>query len=107
MSMVPELDASAQRLNIRMTEGDPINWQWIVEDGASWVGLYECAVKIGEDVFLLDNAVSISTVTDALFAVINDPVAEFLETSSGYPWDIQQIDGPTRFSGLLFVDRQT
>lgn len=103
--LVPELDASGQRFNIRMREGDPVNWQWIVEGGVAWVGTYVVTVLVGNTEVSLDSDVSASG-ADALFVIQDTVQPLFVPTASGYPWDIQAVGGITRFAGLLFVDAE-
>jgi hypothetical protein len=108
MPIVPELDASAQNLNLRMTEGDPLNFQWIVPGAASWAGAYTFRVRIDADTLLeLPATASVSNTTDALFVVTTVAAqAALVALTSGYRWDIQQTGGPTRYSGVLFVESQ-
>jgi len=104
--LVPELDASAQRFNIRMFEGDAINFEWVVPDTATWAGTYEFKVLAGGVVLTLNVSVTAQGL-DAKFSVVDSPQPELLATTSGYPWDVHDIGSDvTRFAGLLLVDEQ-
>lgn len=105
--LVPELDASAQRFNIRMYEGDAINFEWVVPDAANWAGTYEFKVLAAGNV-VLDLVVMVTAQgLDAKFSVVDAPQAELVATTSGYPWDVQDTAAQeTRFAGLLLVDEQ-
>jgi hypothetical protein len=104
--LVPELDASAQRFNIRMFEGDAINFEWIVPDAANWAGTY--VFKVGVDPAPIELAVTVTSQgLDAKFSVVDAPQVELVATTSGYPWDVQDtVAEETRFAGLLLVDEQ-
>lgn len=105
LTIVPELDASAQRFNIRMYEGDNVNFQWLVPTFSGWAGTYTFRVLLDDGTFLeLDNTVT-SVGADALFAVVDGPQSDLIEKLSGYPWEIEDVaEGLTRYAGLLFVD---
>lgn len=102
----PELDASAYDLDLRMSEGDPINFQWVAEGAAAWAGAHTCSVTVGDVVVPLACTVSVYNTTDALFAVVDGAQAALVATQSGYPWRIKADAGPTRFAGLLRVEAQ-
>lgn len=108
MPIVPELDASAQDLNLRMTEGDPLNFQWLVPGAAAWAGAYTFKVRINPDTLVsIAATASIVNTVDALFVVQTVAAQpEFVALTSGYHWDIQQASGPTRYSGVMFVEAQ-
>jgi len=101
--LIPELDASAQRFNIRMTEGDPINFEWVVPDCANWAGAYEFKVLADGVVLGLDVTVTAQGL-DAKFSVVDTAQPELVATTSGYPWDVQESGEQTRFAGLILVD---
>lgn len=105
--LVPELDASAQRLNIRMTEGDAINFEWLVPTFSGWAGTYDFMVLLDDGTELpIDNTVTAQG-SDALFSIIDGVKVELVEKSSGYPWSIRDVNEEiTRFAGLLFVDQE-
>jgi hypothetical protein len=104
--LIPELDASAQRFNIRMFEGDAINFEWVVPDTATWAGTYEFKVLVGTTVLSLDINVTAQGL-DAKFSVVDVPQPELVATTSGYPWDVHDTGADlTRFAGLLLVDEQ-
>lgn len=104
--LISEIDTSAQRVNIRMTEGDPVNAQWLVPGAASWAGTYVTKVLVGDVEINLACTVTVVNTTDALFVIQDEAQEDLIPTTSGYRWDIQQDDGPTRFGGLWFVDAE-
>lgn len=108
MPVIPELDASAQELNLRMTEGDPLNFQWLVPGAAAWAGNYTFKVRTSSEVLVsIACTATVSNVTDALFVVTTvSAQPEFLHNESGYRWNIQQTAGPTRYRGALFIEAQ-
>lgn len=105
--LVPELDASAQRLNIRMTEGDDINFEWLVPTFSGWAGTYDFIVLLDDGTELTIANTVTAQGSDALFSIIDVPQPMLVEKSSGYPWAIKDVtEGITRFAGLLFVDQE-
>lgn len=103
LASTPEIDASASEINLRMTEGDLLNFQWTVLAAAAWAGAYTAWVTIdGDDIPLTATAVAVSA--DALFTIASAPIAELVRNSSGYEWRVKQTGGLTRFGGLLFVE---
>lgn len=101
--LVPELDFSARRFNIRMTEGDAIEFMWLVPNAAGWAGTYEFKVDCGDYPISLSCSV-VAQDGDALFTVSDAPQEKLVHKPSGYLWSMRQTGGTTRFSGLIFVD---
>lgn len=99
----PELDASAQRFNIRMTEGDPIELAWSVPGAASWAGEYDFTVYVDDQSIALDSTVEADGL-DVAFSVSGDPQPLLTATTSGYAWAMSEVGGLTRFAGLMFVE---
>lgn len=97
---IAEIDASAFDLNLRMTEGDPINFQWTVEGAAAWAGTHIAYV----DVYELTATVTVVNTTDALFTITSLPIPELIPYPGGYRWGVQEDGGFTRFAGLLFIE---
>lgn len=103
---VPEIDASAGKLNLRMTEGDPIAFSFIVEGAASWAGstfTAEVRDALG-NILTFTVTCSVSNTTDCLIVISHASAPTLTPTRSGYGWAMLESDGPTKFSGLLFVE---
>ena len=108
MAIRPEIDASAADLDLRMTEGDPIAFNFLVLDAASWAGAtWACEVRASRSVsgtLLTSLAVTavVESVTnlDVHITAAADP--DLVATGS-YWWDMQEVGGMTRFSGQFFV----
>jgi len=99
--MIPVLDTTSE-FNIRMIEGDPIAFSWILED-EDWSGAYtfKCATPGG----LVTIAVTaVLNAGNTVFNVISGASALLTETTSGHPWSLKLDAGITRLQGLLFVD---
>lgn len=108
MTARPEIDASAADLDLRMTEGDPIAFNFLVKDAGSWGGsTFACDVKATQSVTApalasLAVVVTVEAVTDLDVKLSHAPVPA-LVASSRYYWDLQEVDGLTRFSGWFIV----
>jgi hypothetical protein len=101
----PEIDASAGKLNLRMTEGDPINFSWLVLDAASWAGTSFTASVRDTSGILQSLTVAVTAQgSDALFVMTHAAIPTLPASRSGYAWAMLEAGGPTKFAGLLFVE---
>lgn len=107
MTTRPEIDASAAELDLRMTEGDLIAFNFLVLDAASWGGAtFKADVKESQDVdapIVISLAVVVTVETANLDVKLNHAATPLLVKSTRYYWDMQEQGGMTRFSGQLHV----
>jgi hypothetical protein len=103
------LDASADRLDLKFTEGDPLSFAFSVAD-VDWSGTYLAQIRTAYD------AATVAT-TLTVVATFNTPNTDFTMTASaaantlspGSPagvWDLQVVGGATRLSGRVIVEPQ-
>ena len=109
--MRAEIDASAAQLDLRMTEGDAISFNFLVKDAASWGGVaFECHVKETQQVgatALADLTVVATTEgADCDFLITGAPVPALTASHHTYFWDMQDAGGITRFAGHFYVEKQ-
>lgn len=101
-----EIDASAAQLDLRMTAGDAIAFNFLVPGVDEWAGTsFICQVR---DTYDSLDALANLTVT----ATAVGPDCDILITSAAVPalvagkyvWDMQETGGITRFGGLFLVE---
>jgi hypothetical protein len=108
MAIRPEIDASAADLDLRMTEGDTIAFNFLVLNAGTWAGAtWACEVRdirsvTGTLLASLAVTATLENVDDLDVLITHAPVPE-LVASSAYWWDMQEVGGMTRFSGRFFV----
>lgn len=96
-----------------MTEGDPIIFTFKVKDAAAWAaGSFTAHVKDEP------RAAATALVTMSVACVANGADADFTLTASQaaasvlvgsvyeYFWDLQEVNGVTRFAGRFWVKKQ-
>jgi hypothetical protein len=97
------LDTTSE-FDIRMVEGDPVGFSWIIE-GVDWSGAYtfKCSTPGG---LFTTPATAVVSGTDTLFTVSAAASTLLAPTLSGHNWSLKKdgASGTTRFKGLLFVD---
>jgi hypothetical protein len=104
-SSVPEIDASAGRIDLRMTEGDPIPFSWLVQGAADWAGAsFTAEVRDSEGAIIPLTVVVTAQGLDALIVLSHVAIPTLLPTRSGYAWAMREIGGYTKFAGLLRVE---
>lgn len=107
----PVISQLSSSLDLEWTEGDPISLTWIVK-GVDWSGTYESQVRrdyrTSSPVLLTLTVSATFDGVDTTFVVTASEVNSLLLTSStaGYVWDMQEVDGPTRFTGKVTVAPQ-
>lgn len=103
---VPTIDASAAPLNLEMTEGDFVSFNFLVEGEANWASsTWVSRVRRASDPD--SNILGEFTIT----AVPQGLDVNILMTSTTvnllaaniYDWDMAQVGGVTRFTGQLIV----
>ena len=104
-----EIDQSHVELDLRMTEGDPIRFNFLVLDAASWAGvLFTCQVKQrpGEAESILTNpAVTVTAQGNDLdVLLVKVPVVALTNANSPYVWSMKENSGVTRFGGMFYVE---
>ena len=107
---LPTIDISAVELTLRMTEGDPLAFRFVVSDAESWAaGSYSLVVY--EHLDEAKTPLLSGTVVSA--SVSTDPAGcEFLITGSSsgllagerYDYWLQELGGSTRFHGPFEVE---
>jgi hypothetical protein len=107
----PEIDASAAELDLRMTEGDPIGFNFLVADASSWGGnTFRCDVKtqMSADAPVLASLTVTATAdgTGCDILLSSAPIPALIAIDGHYYWDMQEDGGLTRFSGWLLVEPQ-
>lgn len=104
-----EIDQSHAELDLRMTEGDPILFNFLVKDASGWASTsFTSLVKQrpGE----LESALATMTVSvsalglDLNVLLVSTPVAELLSVNSPYVWAMKEVGGVTRFGGMFYVE---
>lgn len=111
MSDRATIDASAAELDLVMTEGDLIRFNFLVK-GEVWGGItFICHVKRHQSA--TEDPIAELTVTattegdDTDILIESDPVPGLLATRSMYFWDMQESGGGvTRFGGRFLVKPQ-
>jgi hypothetical protein len=103
-----EIDASAAQLDLRMTEGDSIAFNFLVPGVPEWGGVtFNCQVR---DTHESETPIATLTVvattegTGCDIMITSVPVAELV--NGKYVWDMQEAGGITRFGGLFHVEKQ-
>lgn len=109
MSARPVIDASASELDLAMTEGDLIRFNFLVPGEGSWEdATFLCQVKAEKkgsaDVIATLNASVTDEDGNADFLIESSPVAALVEGT--YWWDVQEVGGVTRFIGKFIVTGQ-
>lgn len=111
MHIAPLLTQEATPLDLGWTEGDPISLSFTAV-GVDWsAGSYVAEVKAAQDASA--DALLTLTVTAELAENGEDTIFTLTaDDSSGAPhgarlyWDLQEVDGVTRFSGRCHVGPQ-
>ena len=104
-----EIDQSHVELNLRMTEGDPIAFNFLVKDAASWSATsFTSLVRQQADSTLPTLATMIVVVTaqglDLDVKLTSVPVAALTALNSPFAWAMKEVNGVTRFGGFLYVE---
>lgn len=103
-----EIDASAAQLDLRMTEGDTIRFNFLVPGVADWAGSsFLCQVRTDYDSIDVIATLSVTaTASGADVIILISSAAVPALVAGSYVWDMQEVGGITRFGGLFFVERQ-
>jgi hypothetical protein len=103
-----EIDNSAAQLDLRMTEGDPMAFNFLVRDVQWASGTWEAHVKetLDGDPVAEMTVVMTDEGTDTDVLLTSAAVPELTAFTGRYFWDLQEVNGLTRFSGYLIVVNQ-
>lgn len=105
-----EIDASHSELNLRMDQGDPIKFNFLVKDASSWsTSSFTCKVKAapGEPDVCAPTVVVTAVGADLDVLITNASVALLTAADSPFVWGMKETSGVTRFAGFLFVEPET
>jgi hypothetical protein len=100
-----EIDNSAAQLDLRMTEGDPISFNFLVKDVQWASGSWQAHVKetIDGDPVATMTVLMTDEGTDTDVLLSSSAVPELTAFVGKYFWDLQEVNGLTRFSGYFYV----
>lgn len=113
-----EIDQSHSELDLRMTEGDALAFQFWVRDADDWAGItFVCAVHpesgwtttpITSPTVMVAAANGPDPDTEAFMGLNVDithaVVAALTHADSPYLWGMKETGGATRFGGFLHVE---
>jgi hypothetical protein len=113
-----ELDKSHSELDLRMTEGDPMDFAFWVRDAQDWAGsLFVAAVHPGSGWTATPLAAPTVVVAAANgpepenqdllglnVDITNAPVAALTSADTPFIWGMKDVGGTTRFGGWLHVE---
>lgn len=102
--MAALLDASADELDLKLTEGDPISFAFTVAD-VDWSGTYLSQIRASPDAaspLVTLTVTATYSAPDTAFTLTATAAANVL-TAPGAVWDMQLVGGATRLRGRVFV----
>ena len=104
-----EIDKSHSKLDLRMTEGDPIAFNFLVKDAALWsVASFISLVRQQANLALPTLATMVVVVTaegpDLDVKLNSIPVELLTAANSPFAWAMKEVDGVTRYGGFLYVE---
>ena len=104
-----EIDQSHSELDLRMTEGDPINFNFLVKDASNWSTVsFNSEVKQFPDAALE----ALATLTVVVAAEGSDLDVKLTSAAvdgltadlSPFVWGMKEVGGVTRFGGMFYVE---
>lgn len=109
-----EIDQSHSELDLRMNEGDPINFKFWIRGAEAWASAsYTCVLRKEPATGVLASptvAVAASVGPEPgdgnglNVDITNVAVATLTAANSPFMWGMKEIGGGTKYAGLLYVE---
>lgn len=111
-----EIDQSHAELDLRMTEGDPINIRFWVRDAEEWsLASFTCAIRQHpgtENPILAAPVVTVAVAngpnpedgTGLNVDLVTAADPDLIAANSPYVWGMKETGGVTRFGGMFYVE---
>lgn len=105
----PTISQGANVLNLEWTEGDAISLAFTAVN-VNWAGTYAAQVRTARSISatLMGSFTVTATFsgTNTAFTLVMSQANSALIPAGGYYWDLQQVGGVTRLTGVVTVDQQ-